>query len=180
MKLSRVLERRSVLKGRVLDIGVERVELPDGCHADLEVLRHPGASAVLARTEAGELLLIRQYRHAAEGYLWEIPAGTREPGEDPLACAKRELEEETGFSASEWVALGEMLPAPGYTTERIYLFLASGLCRSEQKLDEDELISEVRQVPVAEVKAWARDGSIDDAKTIAALYRASERGLLGA
>ncbi|MDG2306791.1 MAG: NUDIX hydrolase [Candidatus Binatia bacterium] len=178
MAESRVLERRSILKGRVLDIGVERVELPGGHTTDLEILRHPGAAAILAVTDSNEIVLIRQYRHAAGEYLWEVPAGTRDGEEPPLDCARRELSEETGFTAEEWTDLGEMLPAPGYACERIHLYLARGLGRAQQKLDEDEVIAEVRPVPVAEALRWVADGTVIDAKTAVALCRAQLRGLL--
>lgn len=175
---SRVIERRTILQGRVLDVGVERVELPGGRETELEVLRHPGAAAILAVTHSNEVVLIRQYRHAAGEYLWEVPAGTREEDEPPLDCARRELTEETGFTAEEWTDLGEMLPAPGYATERIYLFLARGLDRAAQKLDDDEVISEVRPVPVSEALRWVADGTVIDSKTVVALCRAQLRGLL--
>ena len=179
MSESRILERRSVLQGRVLDIGVERVELPDGRTTELEILRHPGAAAIVPVTERGEVVLIRQFRHAAGQYLWEVPAGTREGDEPLLDCARRELVEETGFSAGEWSDLGEMLPAPGYACERIHLYVARGLERAQQKLDDDELIAEVKPVPVAEALRWVSDGTILDGKTVTALCRAQLRGLLG-
>lgn len=179
MAVSRVLERRSVLDGRVLDIGVERVELPGGRTTELEILRHPGAAAILPVTDAGEVVLIRQYRHAAGDYLWEVPAGTRDGDEPALACAQRELTEETGFTAEEWTDLGEMLPAPGYASERIHIYVARALGRAAQKLDEDEVIAEVKPVPVPEALRWVSDGTILDAKTVVALCRAQLRGLLG-
>lgn len=175
---SKVLERRTILQGRVLDIGVERVSLPGGREADLEILRHPGAAAIVPVTDAGEILLIRQYRHAVGDYIWEIPAGTREGEEPPLDCARRELVEETGFTGADWTDLGEMVPVPGYSTERIYLYLARDLGRADQHLDEDEVITEVRAVPVAQALAWTADGTIIDAKTVVGLARAQHRGLL--
>lgn len=175
---SRVIERRTILQGRVLDVGVERVQLPGGRETELEVLRHPGAAAILALTPANEVVLIRQYRHSAGEYLWEVPAGTREADEPPLDCARRELTEETGFSAQDWTELGEMLPAPGYATEKIHLYLARGLERAEQKLDVDEVITDVRPVPVPEALRWVADGTVSDAKTAVALCRAQLRGLL--
>ncbi len=178
MPASRVVERRTVLKGRVLDIGVERVELPDGRQTELEILRHPGAAAILPVTEANEIVLIRQYRHAAGDYLWEVPAGTREGDESPLECARRELAEEAGFTAEDWTDLGEMLPAPGYACERIHLYLARDLSRARQNLDEDEMIVEVKPVPVAEALRWVADGTVIDGKTAVALCRAQLRGLL--
>jgi ADP-ribose pyrophosphatase len=173
-----VLERRVVHQGRVFELAVERVRLPNGVEVSLDVLRHPGAAAIVPLTDAGEVLLLRQFRHAAGGEIWEIPAGTLAPGETPLACAGRELEEETGMRAGELVSLGDIVPVPGYSTERIHLYLARRLSASQQGLDEDELISEVRAVPAAQAVRWVVDGIIVDAKSAAAICRARERGLL--
>jgi ADP-ribose pyrophosphatase len=173
-----VLNRRVVHAGRVFEVAVERVRLPNGVEVDLDVLRHPGAAAIVPVTDAGEIVLLRQFRHAAGGELWEIPAGTLDAGEEPLDCARRELEEETGMRAADLVALGDVVPVPGYSTERIHLFLARGLTRAEQGLDEDELISEVRAVPAAQALRWVADGTICDAKSAVAICRARERGLL--
>jgi len=153
--------------------------LPGGAETDLEILRHPGAAAIVAVTDDEEVVLIRQYRHAVGDYLWEIPAGTRDGEEDPLACARRELTEETGFTAQSWTELGEMLPAPGYASERIYLYLARGLGRAAQKLDEDEVITDVTRIPAGQALRWVTDGTLIDAKSAVALCRAHERGLLG-
>jgi len=179
MSSSRVLDRRTVLRGRVFELAVEKVELPGGRRTELEILRHPGAAAIVPLTDAGEVVLIRQYRHAAGDYLWEIPAGTRGAGEPSLSCARRELEEETGYRATDWVELGEMLPAPGYASERIDLFLARGLEPAAQKLDWDEVIAEVEPISVGQALAWVADGTLIDGKTVVALCRARARGLLG-
>jgi len=173
-----VLRRDVVHRGRVFELGVESVRLPDGREVGLDVLRHPGAAAVLPLTDRGAILMIRQFRHAADGFLWEIPAGTLDPGESPVDCAHRELAEEARVRAGEMIPLGEILPVPGYSTERIHLFLARGLEAADGRLDADELIAEVRPVPVGEVVAWLRDGSLVDAKSSVAVARARERGLL--
>jgi ADP-ribose pyrophosphatase len=173
-----VLSRRAIHKGRVLDIGVERVRLPSGVETDLEMIRHPGAAAIVPLTDRGEILLLHQFRHAAGGMLWEVPAGTLADGEAPLACAHRELEEETGMSAREMVDLGYILPAPGYTDERIHLFVARGLAPATQKLDVDEVITEVRPVAVAEVLRSIAAAELIDAKSVVAICRAQARGLL--
>jgi ADP-ribose pyrophosphatase len=173
-----VLRRDVVHRGRVFELGVESVRLPDGREVGLDVLRHPGAAAVLPLTDRGAILMIRQFRHAADGFLWEIPAGTLDPGESPVDCAHRELAEEARVRAVEMIPLGEILPVPGYSTERIHLFLARGLEAADGRLDADELIAEVRPVPVGEVVAWLRDGSLVDAKSSVAVARARERGLL--
>lgn len=179
MSDARVLERRPVMQGRVFEIAVERVALPSGRETTLEILHHPGAAAIVAVNEREEVLLIRQFRHAAGGELWEIPAGTRDGQEEPLACARRELVEETGFAAHGWSDLGVMLPVPGYSTEKIHLYFARDLEQRTQALDDDEVIGEVRAVPVEQALQWAEEGTIVDAKTIVALFRAQRRGLLG-
>jgi ADP-ribose pyrophosphatase len=178
MSSATVLSRRQIHRGRLLDIAVERVRLPGGVEADLEMIRHPGAAAVLPLTEHGEIVLVHQFRHAADGMLWEIPAGTLGPGESPHACAQRELEEEAGMTAGDLVPMGDVLPAPGYTNERIHLFLATRLAPSTQKLDEDEVITEIRAVPVGDVLAKIASGELNDAKSVVAVCRARERGLL--
>jgi ADP-ribose pyrophosphatase len=172
------LSRRPIHRGRVLDIGIERARLPNGVTTDLEIVRHPGAAAVVPINADGSVLLIRQYRYAAGGFLWEIPAGTLEPGEEPRVCALRELVEEAGVRAGELIDLGEVVPVPGYSTERISLFAARGLSPASQKLDRDELIEEIRRVPAEEVARMLADGTLIDAKSCVALSRARERGLL--
>jgi len=179
MSTARLIERRSILQGRVFEIGVDRVVLPNGLEVRLEILRHPGAAAVVPLTDAGEVLLLRQYRYAAGELLWEIPAGTLEPGEAPERCARRELEEEAGVRASELIDLGPMVPVPGYSTERIWLYAARGLQATQQRLERDELVTEVRTTPIEEALRWLVDGTIVDAKTAVALFRAQARGLLG-
>jgi ADP-ribose pyrophosphatase len=178
MPSSRLIERRLVLKGRVFEIGVDRVVLPNGLEVQLEILRHPGAAAVVPLTDAGEVLLLRQYRYASGEFLWEIPAGTLEDGEEPEHCAGRELEEEAGVRAGELVDLGPMVPVPGYSTERIWLYLARGLRPALQRLERDELVTEVRATPIDEALRWLVDGTIVDAKTAIALFRAQALGLL--
>lgn len=180
LRMSRavVLSRRAVHKGRVLDIGVEHVRLPSGVETDLEMIRHPGAAAIVPLTTKGEILLVHQFRHAADGMLWEVPAGTLAPGEEPFACAHRELEEEAGVRAAEMIDLGYILPAPGYTDERIHLFLARGLSPATQNLDTDEVITDVRAVPVAEVRRQIASSELIDAKSVVAICRAEARGLL--
>ncbi len=177
---ARLIERREIFRGRVLDLVVDRVALPNGVEAALEVLRHPGAAAVVPIAADGAVLLLRQFRYAAGGELWEVPAGTLEPGEPAAACAARELEEEAGVRAAEWIELGQVVPVPGYSTERIQLFAARGLAPSRSKLDRDEVVSEVRPVGADQIDRWLEDGTLVDAKTVVALCRARARGLIGA
>ena len=163
---------REVYAGRVVHLDIERVRLPNGVEVDLEMIRHPGAAAVVPCT-ASEVTLIRQYRFAAGGYLWEIPAGTLNPGETPDVCARRELQEEAGVDADELIPLGSVLTTPGFCDERIHLYLARGLHQAPTKHDLDEVITEVRQVAWDSVFAMMEAGEIVDAKSLVGLYRAS-------
>lgn len=168
--------RRQVYKGRIVDLGIEDVTLPNGAHVALEVIRHPGASAVAAVDDAGAVVLIRQYRHAAGGYVWELPAGVLDQaGEPPEACAARELREETGLVARELTALGTIFTTPGFTDERIHLFLARGLTEEASARGDDEDIAEVARVPLPEALARVQRGEIVDGKTIAGLHLAAAR-----
>ena len=170
----KVNQCRVVHTGRVFDFTVENVTFADGFTVDLEVIRHPGAAAVVALTDDRQVLMLRQYRHAVGDYIWEIPAGTFNGREEPLACARRELIEETGYQASLWEPMGAVTPLAGYSDERIHLFLARGLAPAEQSLDPDEIL-EVHCVPLESVSRMIADGRIEDAKTIAALFRTLDR-----
>jgi len=160
---------RSVYEGRIIRLEVERVRLPNDVEIDLDVVRHPGAAAVVAAT-ADDVVLIRQYRFAAGGFLWEVPAGTLQPGEAPEACARRELEEEAGLAADEIRGLGSILTTPGFCDERIHLYLALGLKRLPVRRDADEVITEVRTVPWHRIGPMVDTGEIVDAKSLIALY----------
>jgi len=166
--------RRQVYRGRILDVGVEHVVLPNGAAVDLEVIRHPGAAAVVALDAERRVVLIHQFRHAAGGYVWELPAGVLEaPGEPPGVCAARELREETGLDAGRFDPLGVVLPTPGYSDERIHLFLAVDLRDGEHAREHDEVIREIRRVPLAEALDMVRRGEIVDGKTVAGLALAA-------
>ena len=172
MSEPRLLEQRTVYTGRVLEVGIDRLRLPEGGIAELEIIRHSGGSVVLPITDAGEILLIRQYRYATGGWLLEAPAGKLEPGEAPESCAGRELEEETGWRAGELVSLGEIWTSPGFTDETLHLFLARGLQPGMQALEEAELLT-VEKIPLDEAVAMALDGRITDAKTVCGVLRAA-------
>lgn len=155
--------------GRVISLDVDQVRFPDGTTGELEIIRHPGASAVVPflSDPAGadpQLLLLKQYRYAASGTLYEIPAGRLEPGELPERCARRELLEETGCTAASLVPLTTMFTTPGFTDERIHLFLATGLTRGEAKREADEFI-EVETVALSSALRMIESGAINDAKT---------------
>lgn len=165
---------RQIYKGRIVDLRVERVRLPNGAEVELELMRHPGASAVAAVDDAGCVRLIRQYRHAAGGFIWELPAGVlASPDEPPEACAVRELREETGLVAADVVRLGCILTTPGFCDERIHLFLARGLTEAGHAHEHDEVITEIARVPLGEALGMIRRGEIVDGKTIAGLYLAA-------
>lgn len=170
------MKRREVLKLGVVDLGVETAELPNGVTVELAVVRHPGASAIVALDDAHRVILIRQWRHAVGGWLWEIPAGCRNAGEDGLQCARRELREEAGVAARRWDHLGAIVTIPSFCDERIEIYLARDLDEARGELDHDEVISPVR-FTIDEALAMIASGEIIDAKSIVALTRA--RDLLG-
>jgi len=161
-----------IYKGRVVDLRIETVTLPNGLVIDLEIIRHPGAAAVVAVHGDQSVTLVHQFRHAAGGFIWEIPAGKLDAGDEPLSCAIRELREEAGLAAADFVRLGSVLTAPGFCDERIHLFLARGLTTVEQHLDVDEVLT-VQAVPLTQALDMISAGEIDDAKTIAGLHLAS-------
>ncbi len=159
-------------RGRIFDVHRDNVTLPNGTTIDLDVIRHPGAAAIVALTEKHDVRLIKQYRHAVSGWIWEVPAGIRDGDEAPGECAVRELREEAGLAARSWDELGEITPVPGYSDERIHLFLARDLEDRPQSLDDDEVL-EVHDVPLERVLTMIDDGEIQDGKTVAALLRAA-------
>lgn len=165
---------REIYKGRIVDLRLERVTLPNGTVVDLELMHHPGASAVAAVDDQGRVSLIRQYRYAAGGFIWELPAGVLDsPEEPPEACAARELREETGLVAAELRRLGTIFTTPGFCDERIHLFLARGLREERPGHAADEVIAEIARVPLGEALAMIRRGEIVDGKTIAGLHLAA-------
>jgi ADP-ribose pyrophosphatase len=168
-----VLETRSVHRGRVLDLRVERVRLPNGGETELELIRHPGAAAMVPLTDGGDVLLVRQYRHATGGWILEVPAGKLDAGEPPATCAARELVEEVGCRAGELIELGWIWTTPGFTDERIWLFLARGLTSAPQNLEDDEVL-EVEKVPFARAVELVHSGGICDGKSVAALLLAAQ------
>jgi ADP-ribose pyrophosphatase len=172
--MSATVNRRDPLHhGRVFSLFRENITLENGVTVDLDLIRHPGASAVVPVLEGKRIVLIRQYRHAVNGFIWEIPAGTLDPKESPLECAKRELTEETGFSASQWQSLAEVTPVPAYSDERIHIFLASRLTPAAQKLERDELLR-VQQMGLAEAVTMIYQGFIQDCKTICGILLAHQ------
>lgn len=174
MNLARMdSKRRPVLKLGVVDLGVETANLPNGVTVDLAVIRHPGAAAIVAIDRDGTVAMLSQWRHAIGAWLWEIPAGCRNPNEDAAACARRELGEEAGLAAVRWDHLGAIVTIPSFCDERIELFLARELSPGRGTLDRDEVIT-VKRVAFSETFAMIDRGEIVDAKTITALYRARD------
>ncbi len=163
-----------IRKGRVFDFYAETITLPNGVSLDMEIIRHPGAAAIVPVMDDGSVLLLKQYRHAVGGFIWEIPAGTLDPGEDARQCAERELVEETGYAARHFERLADITPLPAYSDERIHLFLATGLTPAAQKLDEDELLF-VHRVELRLAVNMIAEGDIQDAKTMVGLQLAANR-----
>lgn len=159
---------RNIYTGKVVTLNIDTVTLPNGATIDLETIRHPGAAAVVPVKDDGTVVLIRQFRHAAGGFIYEIPAGKLQPGEDPLHCASRELEEEVGYRASSFELLSSIFTAPGFADEVIHVYKATGLTTGRQQLDPDEVL-DIIEMPLAEAVNKIEDGTIRDAKTIVGL-----------
>lgn len=170
MKSANVLSSRRVYSGKFLEIDQEELELPNGARASLEIIRHPGASAVVPLRPDGTVVLIRQWRQAAGGWIFEVPAGKLDPGEAPETCAYRETIEETGVVAGKLHSLGMIHTTPGFTDEKIWLFAATDLSEAEQALEDDEAL-EVVEFPLTKALEMVADGTISDGKTICALLR---------
>lgn len=156
-----LLSSRRIFSGRIFDVIEESLRLPSGLRQDLAIVDHPGAVAIAALDEQGDLVLVRQYRHACGDWMLEIPAGRREPGEDSLSAAQRELEEETGHRAARWDLLREFHPAPGFCSELIALYLARDLELQDgggKPADDDEEIELVRMSPAAVLASAIHDG----------------------
>jgi len=164
---------RTVFTGRVFTVQVESITLPKGHTLDAEIVRHPGSVVIVPVTAGGDVVLVRQYRHAIGRYTWELPAGSLKPGEDVAAAARRECQEEIGMVAERLEPLGSFFPTPGYCNEDMHFFLAAGLREprdGDQKAhqDEDEDI-ETRRVSVRDLRAMIARGEIVDLKTVAGL-----------
>jgi ADP-ribose pyrophosphatase len=176
------VESKRVYTGRVISLDVDTVRFPDESIGQLEMIRHPGASAIVPflsdpRGEDPQVLMIRQYRYAADGYMYEIPAGRLDKGETPRDCAIRELKEETGCSAELMEPLLTMYTTPGFTDERIHLFMATGLVAGETKHEADEFL-DLHPMRLSRALEMVEAGGIQDAKTalgllFAAGFRAS-------
>ena len=175
-----MISRRPVHRGPVVDLGIDTVRFPDGSTGELELVRHSGAAAVLPvlSDPAGpdpQIVLVRQYRYAAGGWLYEVPAGRpHHPGEPWEECARRELLEEAGLVAGELHHLTTIFTTPGFTDERIWLYLARDLTETRQALERDEWLT-VEHLPLKEALRLAEEGTITDAKSVCALVRAAKK-----
>ena len=167
------LASKLVYDGKLLKVRSDTVRLPNGGTAEREFIDHPGAVAVIALTDAGELVMERQYRYPLGRDMIEIPAGKIDPGEDPLATAQRELKEETGYTAAHWRHVATIHIAIAYSNERIEIYLAKDLRHEGAKLDDEEFL-EVFTLSPAAALAWVREGKITDSKTVAGLFWAEK------
>ena len=168
MEEEKLLSSEKIYSGKVLKLNLDTVALPNGRTTKLEILRHPGASAVVPLKDDGRVVLIRQLRHAVGGFIYEIPAGKLDPQEDPRDCAARELEEEIGYRAGSLELLTSIWTAPGFTDEVIHIFQGTNLQQGKQNLDQDEVL-EIVEWSLDEAMAKIQDGTIRDAKTIIGL-----------
>ncbi|KQV48009.1 ADP-ribose pyrophosphatase [Pelomonas sp. Root1217] len=166
--VERLLESTQVYAGHFLDVRRDRVALPDGTAAHREYIRHPGAVMVIPLLDDGRLLMERQYRYPMGRVMLEFPAGKLDAGEDPLVCGRRELLEETGYSAAEWAYAGVLHNAIAYSDEGIHIYFARGLNKGEQKLDEGEFLELVTHT-VDDLDRLAAQGELTDAKTLIGL-----------
>ena len=166
-------DSREIFDGVILHVFRDTVQLPNGHSATREVIRHVGAVGVIPVTEDGKVIIERQFRYPLNRVITEIPAGKLDSfTEDRLSAAKRELEEETGYSAEEWIPMGDYYPAAAYCDERITLYLARGLTLGQRHLDEDEFLN-FEAVPLEDLVAQVMDGTITDGKTQVAILKAA-------
>jgi ADP-ribose pyrophosphatase len=168
-----ILHSETVYRGRAFNVRRDEIRLPDGKPARLDIVEHGGAVTLVPVDEHKRVWFVRQYRHAAGEMLLELPAGTIEPGEAPLECARREIREETGLAAGRIELIGEYFLAPGYSTEFMHVFLATHLHPDPLESDADEFLS-TEAIPLDEVLRMAEEGQIRDAKTLASLMLAKK------
>lgn len=172
MATEKTLSQRRIYDGKILNVRCDEVVLPNGSVAVREVIEHGGACGIVAFDEEGKLLMVRQYRYPMGCELLELPAGKIDPGETPLACAARELEEETGYRAASFESLGDIYPIAAYCCEVVHLYLAKGLTRGAQHLDADEFL-DVLRVDFDEALADVLAGKLPDSKTQIGIMKAA-------
>lgn len=169
-----VLKSEKMYSGRAFDVRQDEIRMPDGRTALIDVVDHSGAITILPVDETGQVWFVRQYRHPTGGMLLELPAGTLEPDEDPQLAALREIREEIGMTAERLEQLGAFYLAPGYSTEYMYIYLATGLSPAPLEMDDDEFLT-VEKIPLAEAYQMIETGQINDAKSIVTLLLARQR-----
>lgn len=165
-------DKKLIHRGKLLSLYRERVELRTDRHTYFDIVKHPGGAVIAAINDNNEICLVHQWRHAVQKVIWELPAGCLEIGEPPMETAKRELEEEAGIIADNWIDLGTIIPSPGFSDEILYFYVAKTLHAGQQKLDDAEQL-EVHWVALDDAYQMAQDGRITDAKTVAMLFRLS-------
>ena len=169
---STIHSSEEIYKGRQFSFYKEQVTLPHNVDAEMAFVRHPGSAAIVPLFEDQTIGVIKQFRHAINDTVYEIPAGTIDPGESPLQCARRELEEETGYIASEFITLGKTYLLPAYSDEISYIYLSKNMTRTAQSLDEDEII-EVYRFHLQDTLEMIDAGIMSDALSILAILRAT-------
>ncbi len=167
------IDSKTVFTGKLINVREDTVELVNGNHAGREIVDHPGGVTILAVDKDKKAYMVRQYRYAVSGELIEAPAGKMEPGESPIQSAMRELSEETGLEAEQWIYFGMTYPSPGFSTETLHLFLALDLTERQQHPDEDEFLK-LEKIGFDELIDMAKSGAIPDGKTINILFMAEK------
>lgn len=169
----RTVDSKEIFNGKVLKLRLDTVELPNGNFSTREVIEHNGGVGIVALTDAGEIVMVKQFRKPLEKVILEIPAGKLNKCEDPLDCGIRELEEETGYKAGKITTLGHFIPSPGFANEVLYLYLATDLKKGEINLDEDEFV-ETELIPLRDLYNMIMEGKIIDGKTIIGILKTCE------
>ncbi len=171
------IDSQEVYQGKIINLRLDKVELPNGQNAIREIIEHPGAVAIVAITEEGKVLMVKQFRKACEEELWELPAGKLDPGEEPRETALRELEEETGYRAKNFTHLISFYTSPGFANELLHIYLAEDLMITAQNPDDDEFLS-VHQLTWDELRHMLKNGELKDAKTVTGLLMVmAEKGV---
>ncbi|MGE4283679.1 MAG: NUDIX hydrolase [Clostridia bacterium] len=169
----KTIKSEKIFSGKILNLRVDTVELPNGNVSTREIVEHAGGVGIIPVTNNMEVIMVKQFRKPIEDICLEIPAGKLKEGEDPLQCGVRELEEETGYKAHNIQSLGSFYPTPAFTNEVLYLYMATGLCKGQVKLDEDEFV-ETEIIPLAKLVDMVMQGEVKDAKSIIAILKASQ------
>ena len=168
---AKVNRKRDLYKGSLFSFVAEDITLPNGKRTEMAMVHHPGSTGIVPLLDDGKIVMVNQYRHSVRDYLLEIPAGTIESGESPINCARRELEEETGLVAKEFIELAQVYIIPSYSNEKIHVYLARGFSPSRQNLDQDEILHVVKH-PFEDVIQMINQGFIVDALTVLSIHQA--------